>query len=201
MITNFDIQEFNESPNNKKFELLCNYCGKSFTVKKKKISKYIHNPTSKKYCFCSLGCRIDNFLDKYIENDDNYLDKIIQKKEKNKKRSKIELFVEEKLIEYFGGLNFIFDSSNTIGYNLDIYIPSLNLGIDINGLHHYKPIFGKKAFELTQDKDKKKILECRNRGINYHTINISNQKRFTKETSQIYVDEIINIINFYLLKK
>lgn len=42
------------------------------------------------------------------------------------------------------------------GYELDIWIPELNTGIEYNGQHHFKPVYGEKVFLKTQEADKNK---------------------------------------------
>ncbi len=51
------------------------------------------------------------------------------------------------------------------GYEIDIWIPTLNTGIEYNGQHHFKPVYGQTIFERTQlaDKTKKEIAD--NKGI------------------------------------
>jgi len=52
--------------------------------------------------------------------------------------------------------------------SLDIYIPSLSLGIEYQGIQHYKPIEhfgGEKHFEYQQANDKKKKKLCKDNGV------------------------------------
>lgn len=53
------------------------------------------------------------------------------------------LFQKIKFSRY---LDFKFNDRETIGLKLDIYIPSLKLAFEINGVFHRKNIFGKLAF-------------------------------------------------------
>lgn len=48
---------------------------------------------------------------------------------------------------------------------LDFYIPSLELAIELNGPTHYKPIYGKEKFERQQRNDKLKRELCDSLGI------------------------------------
>lgn len=48
---------------------------------------------------------------------------------------------------------------------LDFYIPSLKLAIELNGITHYKPIYGKEKFERQVRNDKIKRDLCLNMGI------------------------------------
>lgn len=51
------------------------------------------------------------------------------------------------------------DRQQLNGYELDIWIPKLKIGIEYNGPHHYKPVYGNDIFEKTiiADKNKQKI--------------------------------------------
>lgn len=48
---------------------------------------------------------------------------------------------------------------------LDFYIPSLSLAIELNGITHYKPIYGKEKFERQQRNDEVKREVCKSMGI------------------------------------
>ena len=48
---------------------------------------------------------------------------------------------------------------------MDFYFPTINFAIEVNGVGHYKPIYGKKAFEVVQRNDKRKRRACKDRGI------------------------------------
>lgn len=54
------------------------------------------------------------------------------------------------------------------GLELDIYIEGLNVGIEYQGIQHYKPIKhwgGKEALEKVKERDKRKKSICDNQGI------------------------------------
>lgn len=66
---------------------------------------------------------------------------------------------------------------------------------ELNGPTHYIKIYNIKKLENTQKNDKIKIEKCKEKFIELHVINISNQKQFKEENSKIFLDTIINIIN------
>ena len=35
------------------------------------------------------------------------------------------------------------------GYEIDIWLPELNVGIEYNGPHHFKPVYGENIFNKT----------------------------------------------------
>lgn len=78
--------------------------------------------------------------------------------------------------------------------SLDIYIPSLKLAFELNGIFHYKPIFGNDKLTKTQNNDNKKLQACLEQNIELCVIDVSSQKYFKQNTSQKYLDIIIDII-------
>ena len=58
------------------------------------------------------------------------------------RRSKLEVFLEKELIKLYPDLLFHFNRKDTINSELDIYIPSLKLAFELNGIFHYEPIYG-----------------------------------------------------------
>jgi len=65
---------------------------------------------------------------------------------------------------------------------LDIFIPELNLGLEYQGIQHYKPVKhwgGNEALLKTQERDKRKKILCQVNNINliyfYHTEQLSNE--------------------------
>lgn len=111
------------------------------------------------------------------------------------RRSKLEFYLEEELLKTYSNLEFHFSRKDAIKSELDIYIPSLKLAFELNGIVHYKPIYGDKKLKQTKDNDLLKILKCYNKDIDLHVFDISDQINFTKENSKKYLDNIINIIN------
>jgi len=74
------------------------------------------------------------------------------------------MFIEPRLIEYYPKLEIEFNKK-TIGSELDIYIPELSLGFEINGAFHYDIIFGERVLEHTQRNDAEKRNLCKKAGI------------------------------------
>jgi len=83
---------------------------------------------------------------------------------------------------------------------LDIYIPSLNLAFELNGIFHYEPIFGVDKLEKINKNDISKSKTCFNMKIDLCIIDTSYQKYIKPKTSQKYLDIITNIINERLLQ-
>ena len=54
------------------------------------------------------------------------------------------------------------------GQTLDFYIPAKNIGIEYQGVQHFKPVKyfgGVKKYEYTVSKDKEKFEKCKNNGV------------------------------------
>jgi hypothetical protein len=157
----------------------CNNCGINFEktpteIKKSKSGKH----------FCSNSCSASY-------NNKN--------KTTGNRRSKLEIWLEEQLTQFYPDLPIDFNKKSAIGSELDIYIPSLNLGIELNGIFHYEPIYGTNKLDQIQSNDKSKSLACHEAKIDLCIIDTSGQTYVKPSTSQKYLDIIINIINERLL--
>ena len=54
------------------------------------------------------------------------------------------------------------------GQSIDIFIPELNIGVEYQGIQHFKPVNffgGIKKFEYTKEKDKEKYEKCLEHGV------------------------------------
>ena len=111
------------------------------------------------------------------------------------RRSKLELWIESKLKLLYPDLEIFFNKKFAIGSELDIYIPSMQLAIELNGVYHYKPIHGQKLLDKIILNDIKKLKACENKGIHFHSIDISDQVTFKEHTSYKYLDVVTHLIN------
>jgi hypothetical protein len=110
-------------------------------------------------------------------------------KTKGIRRSKLEIWLENKLKIQFPKL--IFKTNNFTIINLDIYIPYLKIAFEINGIVHYKPIYGLDKLTKIQKNDKRKIQLCNDKKISLYVIDASHLKKFNEVEAQQY----LNIIN------
>lgn len=78
---------------------------------------------------------------------------------------------------------------------LCIYIPSLKLAFELNGIFHYEPIYGEDKLNQIQNNDIEKNKSCINEGIKLCVINTSEQKYFKEKSSKKYLNIISNNIN------
>jgi hypothetical protein len=78
---------------------------------------------------------------------------------------------------------------------LDIYLPSLKLAFELNGIFHYEPIYGTEKLNQIQNNDNKKFKLCYKNEISLCIIDVSQQKYFKAQTSKKYLNIITTIIN------
>lgn len=155
----------------------CENCNTTFQKTKTEVNR------SNKH-FCSRSCSASY-------NNKN--------KTKGNRRSKLEIWIEEQLTQLYPTLPIDFNKKDAIGSELDIYIPSLNIAFELNGLFHYEPIFGVNKLNQIQENDKNKFQKCYENKIDLCIIDVSKQTYFKPSTSQKYLDVIINIVNERLI--
>ena len=157
--------------------LTCKNCGKAIKRRPSQLKKV-------KNSFCDNKCAgIYNAKHKTTGN----------------RRAKLELWLEGKLSELYPNLKILFNDTSAIKAELDIYIPSLNLAFELNGIFHYEPIFGEKKLNSTKNNDKRKFQACLEKNIELCIIDTSTQKYFKENTSKIYLDIILKITDNKLL--
>lgn len=152
-----------------KFKFCC-VCKKSF---KAQGANYI---TKKIYCSRSCSAVFNN-----------------NHKKIGNRRSKLEIWIESQLKFKYSNL-FIEYNKTTNGFELDIYIPSLKLAFELNGIFHYEPIYGQDKLDKIQTNDQNKFQKCQELGISLCIINTSNQKKFSEKSSIKYLSIIEKII-------
>ena len=76
------------------------------------------------------------------------------------RRSKLEVYIEDQIKIEFPDLELIVNGKETIGSELDLFFPDLNLAIEISGIFHYEPIFGQDKLDQIVANDNKKVTAC-----------------------------------------
>jgi len=211
-------EEYNNSKTQDRLPLECYHCGDTFNYRKKDIIEVSNPNLNKEGKFCSRNCKcLYEGLSKEINClncDKKFIKSLSQfKKTKNHfcssscaatynnkhkihgtRRSKLEIWLEEELTLLHPNLEIHFNRKDTIGSELDIYIPSLNLAVEINGIFHYEPIYGIDKLNKIQENDISKSKACHNHKIDLCSIDTSSLKYFKPSNAQKYLDIINNII-------
>ena len=111
------------------------------------------------------------------------------------RRSKLEKWIEKTLTTKYPTLHIDYNKTNAINAELDIYIPSLKLAFELNGIFHYEPIFGEEKLSSHKTNDERKFQACLEKHIELCIIDTSSQKRFTPNGSEKFFDIITTIID------
>lgn len=151
----------------------CEQCKKEFTRKTCEIKK-------SKHLFCSCSCAgTYNSRHKTTGN----------------RRSKLEQWIEEQLTLKYPNLNIDYNKTTAINGELDIYISSLKVAFELNGIFHYEPIYGSQKLNNIQNNDKRKFQACLERQIELCIIDTHNAKYLKKERDKQFLNIITNIID------
>lgn len=207
----------------KEYFLSCMNCNKKFEVSAHEFSRkqYDYRKTGKRF-FCSDDCRFaarghkkvlpvtctncgkefipSGNLHKRAKSSNRFCSNSCAATYNNThkkfgtRRSKLEAWIEEKLRNLYPDLEILFNDKSAINSELDIYIPSLKLAFELNGIFHYEPIFGEDKFDKIKENDNNKFQLCQQNGISLCIIDTSSQKYVTESSSQKFLDIILKII-------
>lgn len=202
-----------------KLQLKCKHCEKTFYKKKVDITQTLKSNPKKKYDFCSSKCfhksiekkisvnctncgkLITTTPQRVTRSKNNFCSRkcnctyTVKHKTKGTNRSKLELYIEKNLTLMYPQLHIDYNKTSAINAELDIYIPSLNVAFELNGIFHYEPIFGEKRLNSAIKNDISKSKACFDNQIDLCVIDTTAQKYFKENTSKKYLDIITNIIN------
>ena len=212
-------EEFDSAKSNEKLPCECLECGNTFYKEKRVIKRGFTNYDRNLGDYCSRRCvnlaknQSQNVICKNCGIEFRKTDSEIKKtknhfcsrscavtynnthKKHGTRKSKLEVWLETKLIELHPNLEIHFNRKDAINSELDIYIPSLKLGFELNGIYHYEPIHGDDKLSKIQNNDDRKFQACLEHGIELCIIDSSQQKYFKEKSSQKYLTIIENIIN------
>ncbi len=210
----FDKEEYEKASGQDLILCVCSLCEKEFKKQKRslrnKIKKY-------KNLYCSFECsckdRVTSVLFKCSQCSKEFHRKASQiersknhfcsqscsatynnvHKTKGNRRSKLEVWLEQKLPSLCPNLEFHFNRKDAIDSELDIYIPSLKLAFELNGIFHYEPIFGEDKLESIKNNDNRKFQACLEKKIELCIIDTSKLSYF-KESNAIKFLQIIQSV-------
>lgn len=228
MITPPIIRTLEQIKFNDTIEISCDFCKSIFQCSKRHLYKQIKNNKSDVYCSRACAANARNKAKNYgtkqcqCKNCNAFVKRVTKEIKKSKsgnifcsvscaatynnknkvygiKRAKLEVWLESKLRELFPVLEFHFNRKNAINSELDIYIPSLKLAFELNGIFHYEPIYGSDKLKNIQNNDNRKFQACLEQNIELCIIDTSQQIRFTESSSVKYLNIIKQLINSKLL--
>lgn len=189
-------------------ELTCDYCSQTFQREKKQIKKNRPNK------FCSRTCGAAFSRKRVTQECKNCGTEFKKKpadpkifcdsscsaswnnkhKEYGHKVSRFEVWLQDMISESFPNLRVKYNQKDDIGSELDVYIPSLKLAIEIDGIHHHEAIYGEDVLKSIQENDAEKRRVCDQKGIELINYDISDMKNMKQNLSG-RIEEILNIIS------
>lgn len=164
----FCSRKCKDDHHNKKITVSCLNCQKGF---EKKAHEIIRNPNH----FCSRSCSASY-------NNRN--------KKHGTRRSKLEVWLESQLSEQYPELEIHYNRSDAIQSELDIFIPSLSLAFELNGIFHYEPIYGIEKLASIQHNDECKLQACLENNIKLCILDVSCMKYFKETKGQVFLNTI-----------
>lgn len=215
-------QEFKKAKSRQLLPLRCHHCSNEFYLPKHGIQRALNPNSQKTGDYCSRSCNAQHrnpSIDVVCDQCHNTFQKrpcdikttkhnfcshscaakySNAHKIKGTRVSKLEVWLSKQLPILYPDLEFHFNRKDIINSELDIYIPSLKLAFELNGIFHYEPIFSKEKLDKIQNNDNRKILACAERGIGLCIIDVSHQKYFKEQSSMKFLDIIKNIIDLKL---
>lgn len=226
MIIRYDIDEFNVGNSSDLFDLECCECCKIFKKKKTTIIYEQKRETEKvgRLKFCSAKCSTKNQTRQVECVCENCGEKFTRKKSDLKydktfcsnscsatyynfhginigrRRSVAEEQIEGILNDKYN-IDILYNDKTTIQSELDIYIPSLKMAFELNGIYHYRPVRGDNKVEKynrTVLNDQNKVTRCIEMGISLFVIDMytNKNKKFNE-----YVLDICNEIDIEIQKR
>ncbi len=159
--------------------VVCMNCSKEFKKRACDVKRYTNS-------FCSHSCSA-------TYNNKN--------KTHGTRRSKLEAYLEEELKSKYINLEFHFNSKDAINSELDIYIPSMKLAFEMNGIFHYEPIYGEQKLKQIQNNDTRKFQACLEKGIELCLIDSSSLSYFKPANAKKYLDIVCELIDSKLVAR
>lgn len=215
-------QEFESSKSRGLLPFECESCGKTFYGVKNEIQKHFSRlkrgiRVLRNYKHCSIECQKNGkvYPCKQCGNDvyrtpgqfKQYNPKHVfcshscsatyqnTHKTTGYRRSKLELWIEKQLSELYPSLEIHYNKTSAIDIELDVYIPSLKLAFELNGIFHYEPIYSQEKLDRTKSFDKMKFRLCHEKQIGLCVIDTSSQSTFSEKSSKVFLDIIRKIVD------
>ncbi len=215
----YNILDFQISSPSTLFPLECYQCKQQFYLPKNRIREYAQGRNSKYKAskFCSKKCcqkhsqkriqlecltcskKFERTLSS-VRSTKTFCSSSCSAKYNNThkthgtRRSKLEVYLEKKLKEKYPDFEIHFNRKDAINSELDIYIPSLKLAFELNGIYHYEPIHGPEKLVSIKNNDQRKFQACLERNIELCIIDTSSFDYFKEDKAKEFFNIILNVI-------
>lgn len=225
----YSEQEFKLATSRQRLLCECILCGKSFSKPKHDIQSYLAGrlgSVGRTIDFCSSKCQRTSTRNrvvipckqckiecqkwpKEIKNSKSGNVFCSQScaakwnnahKTKGTRVSKLERWLAIKLPELYPNLEFRFNRTDAINAELDIFVPSLKLAFELNGVFHYEPIYGPEKLSRIRSNDDRKFQACLERGIELCILDVSRMLKFKSNKAEMFLEIINKIITIQLSK-
>ena len=115
-------------------------------------------------------------------------------REASKKGSKLELYLLDALLDHGYHVEF-HKEQNLLNTKLqiDLFIPTLNIAIEVDGPSHFEPVWGDDALKRNKKYDDKKSGLILGKG--WFLIRVKQSKDFSKTRAQLVFKELIDAID------
>ncbi len=168
------------NPIEKPVIVCCAECSKEFI---KSVSEIHKSKTGNNFCSSSCAASFNN-----------------KNKRFGTRRSKFEIYVEQQLSTMYPNLTVEYNGKSAIGAELDVYIKELSLAIEIDGIFHFKPIYGEDKLKRIQILDKKKDDACTKLNINLIRIDVSRMTSSKEVDMLLYLNLITSSIGAFYIR-
>ena len=211
--------EFQAAKSRQLLPLCCLHCTKTFYKTKHRIQQTHQQSQNCTHDFCSHNCKnkylyhpiivqclqcktqFPKHLSQIKKTKNNFCSSSCaakynqSHKTKGTRVSKLEVWLSKQLPPLYPNLEFHFNRRDTINGELDIFIPSLKLAFELNGIFHYEPIYGPEKLTSIQNNDIRKAQACLEHNIELCLIDVSTFKNFKEQKAIKFLEIIQNIIN------
>jgi hypothetical protein len=217
----YSEDEFKAAKSRQLLPLHCLHCKQTFHKTKSQIQADIIHSKGRTGDFCSRSCKNKNYRNGHLCTVVCKLCQTTFTKELNQVRktknhfcshscaakynnahktkgtriSKLEVWISKQLPKLYPDLDFHFNRKDAINGELDIYIPSLRLDFELNGIFHYEPIYGADKLASIKTNDSRKSQACFEHNIELCLIDVSTFKNFKEQKAMRFLTIVTNLIN------
>lgn len=188
--------------------LMCEHCSSTFYQPKHQVHKVLVGKSNNTLQYCSRSCKhlaqttrvsvtctncgtvFHKTRNQAIRSENHFCCQSCAGTYNNAhrnygyRRSKAEIYIEEKINTHFPEVTVIPNDKKAIGRELDLYFPQLKLAIELNGIFHYIPVYGEETLHKIETNDLLRKEACLNAGIRLVTVDISWINRFTPSNGE-----------------